>query len=58
MIEEYREKADRARRLARAVMDAVVREQLEIAAKDYDQMADQLSAEDEAAEDKSWVRGK
>lgn len=39
---EYREKAVRARRLARAVTDFAVQEQLEIAAKEYDEMAEQL----------------
>jgi len=48
-IKEYREKAARARRLARAVTDAVVREQFEIAAKEYDEMADHLSAGDGSA---------
>lgn len=52
-IHEYREKAAQARRLARAVLDAVVREQLEIAAKEYDEMADQFSAEDRSSEVKS-----
>lgn len=57
-IQEYREKAAHARRLARAVADAVVREQLEIAAKEYEEIADQLSAEDGLAEVKCSVRGK
>lgn len=48
-IHEYREKAAQARRLARAVLDAVV----EIAAKEYDEMADQFSAEDRSSEVKS-----
>lgn len=38
-VQEYRQKAAQARRLAEAV---TVREQLEIAAKEYDEMADQL----------------
>ena len=41
-VQEYRQKAVRARRLAHAVTDAAVREQLEIMAKDYDEIADQL----------------
>lgn len=56
--QEYREKAARARRLARAVTDATVREQLEIASKEYDEMADQLSIEEAPAEVESCVRGK
>lgn len=52
-VEKYREKADHARRLAKAISDAVAREQLEIAAKEYDEMADQLSADDGTAQDKS-----
>jgi hypothetical protein len=52
-IQEYREKAIHARRLAKGVTDAVVREQLGIAAKEYDEMADQLSAQDGPAEVKS-----
>jgi hypothetical protein len=52
-VQEYREKAAHARRLAKAVTDAVVREQLEIGAEEYDEMADQLSAEDGQAEVKS-----
>jgi hypothetical protein len=42
LIGEYREKAARARRLAKSVTDSAVREQLETAAKEYDEMADQL----------------
>jgi hypothetical protein len=42
--QKYREKAAHARRLAKSVTDAVVREQLEIGAEEYDEMADQLSA--------------
>lgn len=57
-FQEYRERAAHARRLARAVTDAVVREQLEIAANEYDEIADQLSAEDGPAEVRSCVRGK
>jgi hypothetical protein len=41
-IQEYRKKAAQARRLARAATDAAVREQLEIAANEYDEMADHL----------------
>ena len=52
-FQEYREKAAHARRLALAVTDAVVREQLEIAANEYDEIADQLSAENAPAENKS-----
>lgn len=39
---EYRERAAQARRLADAVLDPAVREQLETAARDYDQMAAEL----------------
>ena len=45
-LQEYREKAAHARRLAQFATDPVVREQLEIAANEYDEIADQLSAED------------
>lgn len=57
-VQEYREKAAHARRLARGVTDAVVREQLEIAAEEYDEIADQISADDRPAEAGSRVRGK
>ena len=40
--QEYRERAAQARRLGDSVLDPAVREQLETAAKDYDQMADEL----------------
>jgi hypothetical protein len=53
-FQEYREKATHARWLARSITDADAREQLEIAAKEYDEMANQLAAEDGSAE----VRGK
>ena len=43
-VQDYREKADRARRLAQAITDTDVREQLEVAAKEYDEIADQLEA--------------
>lgn len=43
-VREYREKAVRARRLARGVTDAVVQEQLELAATEYDEIADRLEA--------------
>lgn len=43
-IEGYREKAALARRLARASTDPAVREQLEITAKEYDEMADELES--------------
>jgi hypothetical protein len=43
-VQEYREKAARARRLVQGLTDATVREQLELAAKDYDEIADQLEA--------------
>jgi hypothetical protein len=49
-IQEYRERAAQARRLADSVLDDGVREQLETAASDYDRMADQL--EDEATRGK------
>ena len=49
-IQEYRERAALARRLADSVLDNGVREQLETAASDYDRMADQL--EDEATRGK------
>ena len=39
---EYRERAAHARRLADSVLDPAAREQLETAARDYEQMADQL----------------
>lgn len=41
-VQEYRQKAAQARRLAEAATDFTVREQLEIAAKEYEEMADQL----------------
>ena len=41
-VQEYREKAAQARRLADSILDPAVREHLETAARDYDQMADQL----------------
>jgi hypothetical protein len=41
-VQEYRQKAAQARRLAQAVTDFTVREQLEIAAKENEEMADQL----------------
>jgi hypothetical protein len=41
-VQEYRRKAAQARRLAQATTDRAVREQLEIAAKEYDEMANQL----------------
>jgi len=41
-VQEYREKAAQARRLADSILDPAVREQLETAARDYNQMADQL----------------
>ena len=44
-IPEYREKAALARRLAQAVTDPTVREQLETSAKEYDEMADELEAD-------------
>ena len=43
-VQEYRQKAAQARRLAEAVADFTVREQLEIAAEEYEEMADQLEA--------------
>lgn len=46
-IQEYRQKAAEARRLAQSVTDYTVREQLEIAAKEYDEMAEHL--EEDAA---------
>jgi hypothetical protein len=45
-VQGYRDKAARSRRLAESVSDPLVREQLELAAKEYDEMADQLPAED------------
>lgn len=51
-VQEYREKAAHARRLARSVTDEMAREKLEGAAKEYDEMADQLSAKGERAEAK------
>lgn len=39
----YREKAAQMRRLAESVIDPAAREQLEIAAQDYDQMADEIA---------------
>jgi hypothetical protein len=44
-IQEYRERAAQARRLADSVLDRAVQEQLEAAASDYDRMADQLEQE-------------
>jgi hypothetical protein len=52
-IQEYREKAAHARRLARGITDADMREQFEIAAQEYDEMADQLSAENGPPQAKS-----
>jgi hypothetical protein len=43
-IRAYREKAAGARRLAGTVLDLTVREQLEIVARDYEEMAEQLEA--------------
>jgi hypothetical protein len=45
--ENQRARAALARRLAKSVTDPLIREQLEMAARDYDEMADRL---DEAAE--------
>jgi hypothetical protein len=42
-VQTYREKAAQARRLAKSVMDLPMREQLEVAASDYDQMADEMA---------------
>jgi hypothetical protein len=39
--QEYRMRAAQARRLSRSVTDPLMREQLEMAARDYDQMANQ-----------------
>lgn len=41
-VQEYRQKAAQARRLAQAATDDTVREQLKIAAKEYEEMAEQL----------------
>jgi hypothetical protein len=41
-VRGYREKAAQARRSAKLALNAAAREQLEMAARDYDQMADQL----------------
>jgi hypothetical protein len=41
-IQEYRTKAAQARRLAKSVSAPDVQEQLEIAAQEYDEMADHL----------------
>ena len=49
--QKYRRKAAQAKRLAQSVSDDLVREQLEMMAKDYEEMADQL--EGEAAPDGS-----
>jgi hypothetical protein len=46
-VQTYCEKAAQARRLAKSVMDPATREQLEIAARDYDQMADQTADQTE-----------
>jgi hypothetical protein len=43
--QEYRERAAQARRLAKTVFDAALRERLETVASDYDRMADQLEQE-------------
>jgi hypothetical protein len=51
--QEYRKKAAHVRRLARGLTDAIAREQLELAAKDYDEIANQLSAEGGTAQVKS-----
>jgi hypothetical protein len=39
--QEYRDRAAQARRVAESVKDPLIREQLEVAAGDYDEMADQ-----------------
>jgi hypothetical protein len=41
-LQNYRAQAVRARRLAKSVTDLQIREQLEMAAQDYDEMADRL----------------
>ena len=46
-VRTYRDKAAHARRLAKSLMDPAMREQLEIAARDYDQMADELADQTE-----------
>jgi hypothetical protein len=46
-VQTYREKAAQARRLAKSVMDPAMQEQLEIAASDYDQMADEMADQTE-----------
>lgn len=42
-IRTYREKAAHLSRLAKSMTDPEIREQLEIAAKDYDDMADEMA---------------
>jgi hypothetical protein len=39
-VQKYRKRAAQARRLAKSVTDRLMREQLEMAARDYDEMAD------------------
>ena len=39
-VQKYRQRAAQARRLAKSVTDPLICEQLEIAARDYDEMAD------------------
>jgi HJR/Mrr/RecB family endonuclease len=49
-IQEYRRKAAQVRRLAKSVSDHAVQEQLSLAAKEYDCMADQLERSSAATE--------
>jgi hypothetical protein len=39
-IQKYRKQAAHARRVAKSVTDPLMHEQLELAARDYDEMAD------------------
>ena len=52
-VQTYREKAAQARRLAKSVMEPAMREQLEIAAGDYVQMADEMADQARLAADRS-----
>jgi hypothetical protein len=39
-VQKYRKRAAHARRVAKSVTDSLMHEQLEMAARDYDEMAD------------------
>ena len=54
-VERYREQAERARRWAASIPDPTVRRELEVVARDYEQMAQTAEALDAAPrEERPW----